>query len=78
MQYLTETKEVSLVVDTNAYTKKFMKESTDLFKPLNPALYVFISPDSVYEVIQKTMLFQKAYCYRELIIVARSGTMIMI
>jgi len=53
MQYLTETKEVSLVVDTNAYTKKFMKESTDLFKPLNPALYVFISPDSVYEVCIK-------------------------
>ena len=50
VKFLAETKGVDLVVDTNAYTKKFMKESTELFKAVNPSLYVFISPDSVYEV----------------------------
>ncbi|KAL5247693.1 hypothetical protein ACHWQZ_G019547 [Mnemiopsis leidyi] len=50
MKYLAENAHVDVVIDLNSFTTKYMKHSTDLFKTINVGVYVFISPDNVYDV----------------------------
>ncbi|XP_063692743.1 uncharacterized protein LOC134824701 [Bolinopsis microptera] len=50
MEYLAANAHVDVVVDLNAFTTRYMKESADLFKTINVGVYLFISPDNVYDV----------------------------
>jgi len=50
VEYLAANSHVDVVVDLNGFTTKYMRESTELFRTINVGVYVFMSPDNVYDV----------------------------